>query len=132
MRNILVTTMAAGLCALTLSAPAAGAEDQRKLDNLGRLDWLELRTLVAGTDGPVIESTKTGWPGSAKLGLPGSPGREGYGGLDFHKRDLGETWDLLRQQSAHAAKSVSKRTGEGRSGVASTAPELSWGWQHAS
>lgn len=132
MRNTFITAIAAGACALMLTTPIANAADQRKLDNGGRLGWLEPRTLVASTDGPVVHSMKADRPSNAKLGLPGLPNERDFVAFELLKRNISSAWNLVEQQAELAAKFESKRTDPESAGAARKAPELSWGWQHAS
>ena len=132
MRNTSITALAAGTCALMLTTLGASAADGRKLDNAGRLDYLELRTLVASTDGPVVHNMKADRPSNAKLGLPGSPNGPESAGLELLKRNISSAWNQVQAQAELAAKLVSKRTGRGPASASRKAPELSWGWQHAS
>lgn len=132
MRNILITTLAPGICALALAASAEGAEDWRKVANSGRLNWLELRTEFAGVEDFTVHDKKNDQRSNAKLGIPGSLNGPGYPDFELLRREFSAAWNLVRQQSELAAKVVEKRTGRGHARATSTAPELSWGWQHES
>jgi hypothetical protein len=131
MRNFLTTAAAASLCALTVAAPLSGAEPQGKIDNPGRLDWLELRTMFAASEGPVLPSGKTNQRSSALLDTVSGNESGASHGLELFRPDLDAAWDLVRQQAQFAAKFTSKRLGSSSAGNR-TAPELSWGWQHES
>lgn len=132
MRNPFIAAVASGICAFMLTTPGASAADGRKLDNPGRLDYLELRTLVASTDGPVVHNMKADRASNAKLGLPGSPNGPESAGLELLKRNISSAWDQVQAQAKLAAKFVSKRTDHEPVSAPRKAPELSWGWQHAS
>lgn len=131
MRSFLTTAAAASLCALTLAAPLSGAEPHSKIDNFDRLDWLELRTMFAATEGPVLPSGKANQRSSAILDTASDNGLAASPGLELFRPDFDAAWDLLRQQAQFAAKFTSKRWGTS-SPANRTAPELSWGWQHES
>ena len=132
MRNTFIAAVAAGICAFMLNTPSASAADGRKLDSAGRLDYLELRTLVASTDGPVVHNMKADRPSNAKLGLPGSPSGPESADLELLKRNISSAWNQVQTQAELAAKLVSKRTDREAASASRNAPELSWGWQHAS
>ena len=132
MRNTFIAAVAVGICAFMLNTPSASAADGRKLDSAGRLDYLELRTLVASTDGPVVHNVKADRPGNAKLGLPGSPSGPESAGLELLKRNISSAWNQVQAHAELAAKLMSKRTHREPVNASREAPELSWGWQHAS
>lgn len=132
MRNTFITAVAASICTMMLTTPGASAEDERKLDNAGRLDWLELRTLVASTDGPVVDNMEADLPSNTKLGLLASPNGPDSISLELLKRNVSSAWNRVQQQAELAAKLVGKRTDREPPSGAREAPELSWGWQHAS
>lgn len=131
MRNLLATAVAAGFCAVTLAAPVAGAEPQRKIDNAGRPDWLALRTMFAATEGPVSPSGKPNQRSTATLDTAAGSGSAASPSFALLGPDLRSAWDLVHQQAQFAAKFASKRLGRA-SPVDRTAPELAWGWQHES
>jgi hypothetical protein len=132
MRNTFIAAVAVGIGAFMLTTPGAGAAGELKLDNPGRLDYLELRTLVASTDGPVVHNIKADRASNAKLGLPGSPNGPDSAGLELLKRNISSAWNQVQAQAELAAKLLSKRTDREAASASRKAPELSWGWQHAS
>jgi hypothetical protein len=126
MRNILTAALVAGFCAVTFAAPPAGAEPVRKIDNFAKLNWLELRTKFAASDGSVGPEIKANQRSTAHIGdvnrdtVPSA--------LNILGSDLHSAWDLVQQQAQLAAKFTSKRLDHRPEGP--TAPELAWGWQH--
>lgn len=130
MRNSFITAIAAGTCAVMLTTPGASAADGRKFGNGGRLDRLELRTMVASSDGPIVHNMEADRPMDAKPRLPGS--QNGSDALELLRRNISSAWTLVQAQAERAAKLVSKRTDREPARASRNAPKLPWGWQHAS
>lgn len=68
MRNALNKIFFLGLCALTLTT-AASAADKQKILLSDELDWLELRTIFASSDGPSLSDIEAGLRATQALGL---------------------------------------------------------------
>lgn len=131
MRNILVAACAAGLAAFSLAAPVASGEWQGKIHNSAKLDWLELRTMFAASDGPVAPGTKANQRATGEL-RTGPDALAGSSGFELFGVDLQSTLALARQHVQLAAKFASKQLSGTPSTLASMGPERSGDWQHES
>jgi len=72
MRNALNKIFALGLCAFALTT-AASAADKQKIHLSDELDWLELRTIFASSDGPSLSDIEAGLRATQALGVKDKP-----------------------------------------------------------
>lgn len=100
MRNIRTTAMLVGICALSFCGPLAGAELHGKIDNVAKLNLLELRTQFAAGEGPILPEGK----GNHRTAETGDASPDAPSLLNILRSDLHAVWDLVPQQSQLSVK----------------------------